>query len=653
MLNAIFEEANLKNKLSTAVSTGEWGDWTASELDDLVTGMSGEEADDFVRKVVQSDRDFPDNLYEALTRKYSNEEISGSIESAMIDHVNGKLYIHQSLFDRLENQSKQRIIREVGSIASGMNPEREVRTTVDGKYKFTRVPWDATAVERAQNLIKQVRREKAQAAAAKGLITKKTGKEVGLRPTMTEHWQKWMPDEVPTADTSWEKLRPKLKTQSKADIDTMLREMEKVGVISPNEHGSKVFRADKYQEIMKAPKDKFATSHVKDFRGTYHNAQMIRGKGADSALVSVGLPASVEKKWKTEHPKLYAFMKDLRKSNHKSVHRGSRPFGWVRIDKLNAENWLIEELQQDVDNLEHPQVGNMKYNALTHQHAHDDSTKAAHRTMANVGDSQKALPLVEKWYEIVKANDAGWRALEVERQKLLGDILHITWDSFKPTNDPTLPKNLLDVIPDMLAARKALNEVGVHARTNEWFKPNDVLAMINDLKEKLAEAQKQADHHLKDAAEARARIDRRDPESSETQEWQKDIAAMREVVDKFPRWAMHAVKLTAKAHGVKNLWWVTYAQKVKLGGANPPRSFTSDQLAKKFGFKKVPLNLNAPYNDPSYPLSGTGIMQPIVNGYTTKTMDGVLSDNDKYLWFCPVDQVITEQARKLDIGIFG
>ena len=85
MLSRIFESAELSAKVAASIASGDWSGWTAGELDDLVTNSSSlhtgnnaaEDIDDLIGKIVRSGKEFPDNFWEALTRKYSPEELSG------------------------------------------------------------------------------------------------------------------------------------------------------------------------------------------------------------------------------------------------------------------------------------------------------------------------------------------------------------------------------------------------------------------------------------------------------------------------------------------------------------------------------------------------------------------------------------------------
>jgi hypothetical protein len=157
--------------------------------------------------------------------------------------------------------------------------------------------------------------------------------------------------------------------------------------------------------------------------------------------------------------------------------------------------------------------------------------------------------------------------------------------------------------------------------------------------------------------EIKSKMDAKHPEEKGAQAWQKDIDAMREVIDKFPRWAMHAVKQAAKQEGVEKLWWVTYSQKKALGGANPPRSFTSDKLAKQFGFHKVGVESIDLHQEPSFGMVVQKIQQSekerreFIQGAEDKNKDSM--EVDQYLWMAPTKEIFTEQTKPLDIGVFG
>jgi hypothetical protein len=200
MLNAIFEEADVKSKASASVASGDWQGWTASELDELV--KDGEQADELIGKIIRTGRECPDGLWEALSRKYSREELSGSIYTYLIDAPRGKINLHQSFTDRLTDSDLRHVIRSLSTItAAGDRATREVRTTVDGRYHFQRVPWDTSEIEKAKTFIQAIQAAKRKKAALKGLETKKANREqnteegnVGLKPIQTEHWHRWMPD---------------------------------------------------------------------------------------------------------------------------------------------------------------------------------------------------------------------------------------------------------------------------------------------------------------------------------------------------------------------------------------------------------------------------------------------------------------------------
>jgi hypothetical protein len=672
MLHAIFEEADLQAKVSTSLASGDWSNWSAGELDELV--KEGEQADSLIGKIVKSDKEFPDNLWEAVNRKYSVEELSGSIKHYMVDEENGKIHLHQSLIDRLTERDKQWLVRDLNPLIRDRNPVRFTGSRDAGNLKY--VPWDTTEIEKAKQFHERLQAVKRSAAAQKGLLTKKEKKEnetkeggEGLKPTMTEHWHRWMPDDVPTGDISWERLRGLLKTKSKLDIDLMLREMEKVGVVTASEHGSKVFRGAKYHEIMGEKKDRFAHSHIKDYNGTYSNAQMIRGRSANPALVSVGMPLNVENRWKKEHPKLHAFLKRVRTGNHKSVYKGIRPFGWVRIDKLSLEDWLIEEIQQDVSKVEREAVGNSVYGAK-------DPAKETKRHADDLAENQQALALLPAAQEAAKKYIARlrqvrpeWDKWELKNRQSAATVAFV--HSAEERNASVLHNGKLPYVDEMAQMESALSDtlsnVGIHFNYATAANPDsfeqDLFGADGDFERREKEIQRNIQIATDDHGKAKQQLDS-GVEPPEMSAWKTDITAVKEIVGKFPRWAMHAVKMAAKEHGVKRLWWVTYNQK-KLRDADPPRSFTSDQLARKYGFKKVALEKDPTYSSPCYPLVGTGIIEPILKGpeethWEQARPDGttVPSDElnkpepvDQFLWMAPVSDIVTEQA--LDLGVFG
>lgn len=657
MLHAIFEEADLEGKVSTSLASGDWSNWSAIELDRIV--WEGERADRLIGQIVQRDKEFPDNLWEAMSRKYSAEELSGSLAHYLVDEDNGKVHLHQSYIDRLTAQDKQRLIRSVAPLTRDVEPKRWVGSRDAGTLKH--VPWDTSEIEKAKRFVEQIQAAKRSAAAQKGLQTKKEKKEnetkeggEGLKPTMTEHWHRWMPDDVPTGDVSWERLRGLLKTKSKLDIDLMLREMEKAGVVTASEHGSKVFRGEKYREIMSEKKERFAHSHIKDFEGTsLAKMQMIRGSQARPALVSVGLPLSVDNRWKKEHPKLHAFLKKIRKSNHGPVYKGIRPFGWVRIDKLDHENWLIEEIQQDIDNIESEYVGQREYGAETNQARHDKTNKKVETHKKELEHLDECLAAAKLWLEEVKQHEAAWKTE-------WGNATAFHIDGKRSGDVPKQDALLQDV-----QAKAFTAGMSGYLKPEQWFTTEYVNYLIEITKDRISQVEGYTNSAEGDLHVHKAAIDNKLPENKMTQEWQADIAAVKDIVGKFPRWAMHAIKLAAKERGVKNLWWVTYSQKKKLGKANPPRSFTSDQLARKFGFKKVALEKDPTYSSPCYPLVGTGIIEPILREPEQSHWERVRPDGttvpsdelnkpeqiDQYLWMAPVSNIVTEQA--LDLGVFG
>jgi hypothetical protein len=667
LLSAIFEEADLKSKASTSVASGDWQGWTASELDDLI--KVPEEADALIGKIIRTGREFPDGLWEALKRKYGREELSGSIGIYLIDEERGKINLHQSYIDRLVDQDLRNVIQKAGRLVRpGQPPVRYTGSRSEGN--FQEIPWDSSEIEKAKTFIDAVQATKRKKAALKGLETKKVNKEnetkeggQGLKPIQTEHWHRWMPDEVPTEDTPWEKLRPRLKTTSKLDMDIMVRDMEKAGVVTPNEHGNKVFRAAKYQEIMSQPRERFAHSHIKNFSGTHlANAQFIRGNDSDPALVSVGLPLPVEKRWKTEHPKLYAYLKELRNKkerNHSAVMQGIRPIGWVRIDKLDAENWMIEELQQDIDNIEQDGYARRFGHDITGtwEQQHKRRAKDIDRMEKRLGLLNKHAETGNQWISMVEKWKPQWQAWGNDMPKGHDPVLVLFSDygtNIHNSKNEEIPGHK-EWSSLFLQCQKSIKETtGWNNSKINWMmdEPEDLKNqwLKNEINEEKVKLEEELQGTKAGASELKRKADAKHPETPGALAWKKDIDAMREVIDKFPRWAMHAVKQAAKENGVKNLWWLTYKQ--KLINANPPRSFTSDKLAKQFGFHKVSLDAIDPKIRGSYGMQGiTARIEWSANHASANGEDN--SDVDQFLWMAPVDQVMTEQTKPLDIGVFG
>ena len=521
MLNAIFEEADLKSKFSTSLANGDWAGWTAGELDDLV--KVGEDADNLIGRIIKSDKEFPDGLWEAFSRKYGPEELSGSILHYMVDEENGKVHLHQSYVDRLVSKDLPRLFQHVGPIASGVN-KRMVGSRGEGNLQH--LPWDTSEIEKAKRFVDEREAQKRKKSALKGLETRKANKTAegrgGLRPVMTEHWHRWMPDQVPTEDTSWEKLRHQLKTTSKLDIEIMLREMEKAGVVAKGEHGNKIFKVDKYREIMDAPKERFPHSHIKNFEGTsLAKMQMLRGHGSQPALISVGMPRQAEIRWQKDHPKLYEMLKKVRGSNHKPVYKGIRPFGWARIDKLSDSEWLIEEIQQDVDAIASEDVGEAKYNARSHKGQYAHYSKIFQNDQVALEGYKKAKAALEEWLPIVKTHEAEWKEAEEKYVMDFGHVNNLQTTHGGPSIDGRAPDSLKQNFQTLVKTYEACREVGeYHPNESYWYTSASTERLLRDVNHGVKTTAKSVDEHGEHAQAFKRKIDKGDPEDKETQAWQ-------------------------------------------------------------------------------------------------------------------------------------
>ncbi len=643
--NALVEEVDpeavpLRKKASESLHSGDWSGWTAAELGQLTTEWKYNGS--LIKDIVRNGREFPDNLWEAMNRNQTHSNLSSELMYAIIGQVGTQFNFHPSYFSRLDNYGRMMVTKTAKRIVKvNRNASPEYKAQLKGRG----IDIDDAAAARAKEFLDQIKR-------SKGGVTREQSKlehsKLDLHPVMTEHWKKYMPDELPEAIGPWEKVRAKLKTQDRQTIDMIMRELEKVGVIKPNESGSKLFDPEAYKTLLARKNIKYPVRVIKDFRGQYHNMQMIRGNKANAALVSVGLPDSVENDWKKNHPKLYGFIKELRKSNHKSVMKSKNPIGWVRIDKLGSEDWLIEELQQDVDNLAQEEVGDVKYGAATHKSRHDKVAKRVEGARMTVARFEELRKLVAAWKEEADKWGPIWQR-ELEKNQT-------AFHNGERSGDVEKQDKLLQE-----ARAKALtSDISGYIRPDQWFYPKYVdyflFDVIDDyIKTNKATLQKQEE----DLSIHKTALDYKLPETENAQKWLQDQEAVNTFLKDFPRMALHAVKVAAKAAGVKRLWWVTLSQKIAIGNAKPPKDWTSDRLAKKFGFKKVQLEANPTYSSPSYAIGGTGVVPTILSH--RKSMEANAANGqqfkyqnpDDFLWMVPVDQMVTEKLSLIGQTVFG
>lgn len=642
MLSAIFEEAKLTAKADASVASGDWSGWTVGELDNLA--KDGDLIDDLIGKIVKSDREFPDTLWEAMRRRYSDDQLSNCIKRSMVDGEVGKLHLDQSYWDRIQPRDQSMLADTIRSLARH-------------HYGYRKEPWPDAEIEKAKDFTRKIEDER---SAKNREEYKASQARAELHPTMTEHWRRLLPDNMPTEVSPWDLIRSKLKTKDKQQIDMVLREMEKNGLITQNEHGNKMFDPAKYQELMDRKKTSYPIRVNKDFRGTYHNTQMIRGSGADAAQVSVGLPDATETKWKTEHPKLYDFLKMLRskkEGNHSSMMNAKQAIGWVRIDKLSTEDWLIEELQQDIDDVLKAEVGKKLYGANSHEVNHKREMESAKLSEEALKDVKKAMASAEAWLKVVEQHDKEWRQWETQQKTPIADLIYPRSIENNEV-DARLPQSLKSNFGLLKKAYEDSTAAYHRSSAAIWLNLDTTrqqLIMLENAKEMQERvfqgATKNAEKHKKD-------MDSGTPETPETQAWLRDHPPVKEFLKEFPRMAMHAVKVAAKQHGVKRLWWVTRSQKVVIGSANPPLSSTSDALAKKFGFRKVPWEeLMKEFKRTQ--ATGLGTVMNAMQAH--RHVDQAIKDNpklketqvDDYLWMVPVDEMVTEARVPLDISLFG
>ena len=627
----------LKKKTSESLYSGDWSNWTASELGEIT--QSRQYTESLIRDIVRSGKEFPDNLWEAMVRQQTYDNLSGMLAYAITGTDGNKFFYHPSYYNRLNSHGKN-LVTNVAKRMVKLNKDAspEYKAELQGRG----ISADDESVAKAKEFLNKLKADKA--GSTKGQAAAEHSK-VSMHPVMTEHWLKYMPSDLPEDPGPWEVVRNKLHTKDRQTIDMVLRELEKHSIVVPNEHGSKVFYPHAYQEMLNKEHIQYPVRVTKNFRGTYHNAQMIRGKDANSALISVGLPSDVEKDWKQNHPKLYDFLKELRKSNHKSVMTAKNPIGWVRVDKLSGEDWLIEELQQDVDNISHEEVGTRKYDAITHKNDHDNLEREIIRERYKMKVEDTKIEIIENWIKVLEENDS---ENMTEAQKVA--LRH----SEKYSN------MIDDVFRAMAYASGSMGwSKSLYDNLFNIVKIRDVLKTLKEMRDSKESYLKSAQVKLE---QAKSNIDTGAPESPESQRWLKDQEAVKNFLKDFPRMALHAVRQAAKANGVKRLWWVTYSQKKAIGGANPPRSYTSDSLAKKFGFKKVQINPRATFSDPSYPLLGTNIVSKVMaprdqamaqQDFNRDNENNKITVPDDYFWMVPVDQMITERLSLVGQTVFG
>lgn len=172
---------------------------------------------------------------------------------------------------------------------------------------------------------------------------------VPKEPTST--WRMYLPKDIQDGFITQDQFKSLLLNSGtpKDKIDFIISKLVKLGYEHVQDVDGKQKKGFVGSEIKEFAKHKEEMRTAFDPEG-YGSIQFLRQNlgllpGGNIPLISLGISDTLENKMKTEHPILYDYISGIRKSLH--PYKIKNPIGWSRIDKLNDNSWLIEEIQHD------------------------------------------------------------------------------------------------------------------------------------------------------------------------------------------------------------------------------------------------------------------------------------------------------------------